>query len=435
MVDAAINIFKLPDLRRRLAFTAFILVVFRFVAHIPVPGVDRVALQAAFANNQLLGLLDLFSGGAMSLFSVAAMGVYPYITASIIIQLLLPLIPSLQALSKEGEAGRNKINQYTHWLTIPLAALQAFSQVSIMQSQYKVVSNFGLFNAETWLPSLAMIVTLTAGTVFCVWLGELITESGIGNGVSIIILGGIVARLPQGLGRTFLASTDLASNIWSIVVFLVIELLTIALIVVMEQGQRRIPVQYAKRIRGTRVYGGQSSHLPLRVNSAGMIPLIFANSFLIFPGIIASYFQISTNPLVKSVATAVYDTFYKGSTIYWILYFLMVIGFTYFYATVTFQEQNLPDNLQKQGGFVPGIRPGKPTSEYLNKVLSRITLAGALYLGVVAVLPYFAQRFTGVQMMALSSTALLILVGVVLDTIRQLEAQLLMRHYEGFIKT
>jgi preprotein translocase subunit SecY len=434
MVEAAINIFKLPDLRRRLAFTAFILVVFRFVAHIPVPGVDRNALQAAFANNQLLGLLDLFSGGAMSLFSVAAMGVYPYITASIIIQLLLPLIPSLQALSKEGEAGRNKINQYTHWLTIPLAALQAFSQVSIMQTQYKVVTNFGLFNADTWLPSLAMIVTLTAGTVFCVWLGELISESGIGNGVSIIILGGIVARLPQGLGRTFLASTDLASNLWTIVVFLVIELLTIGLIVVMEQGQRRIPVQYAKRVRGTRMYGGQSTHIPLRVNSAGMIPLIFANSFLIFPGIIASYFQISTNPLIKSVATAVYDTFYKGSTIYWVLYFLMVIGFTYFYATVTFQEQNLPDNLQKFGGFVPGIRPGKPTSEYLNRVLSRITLAGALYLGVVAVLPYFAQRFTGVQMMALSSTALLILVGVVLDTIRQLEAQLLMRHYEGFIK-
>ena len=298
-----------------------------------------------------------------------------------------------------------------------------------------MVSNFGLFNAETWLPSLAMIVTLTAGTVFCVWLGELITESGIGNGVSIIILGGIVARLPQGLGRTFLASTDLASNLWSIVVFLVIELLTIALIVIMEQGQRRIPVQYAKRIRGTRMYGGQSTHIPLRVNSAGMIPLIFANSFLIFPGIIASYFQISTNPLIKSVATAVYDTFYNGSTIYWVLYFLMVIGFTYFYATVTFQEQNLPDNLQKFGGFVPGIRPGKPTSEYLNKVLSRITLAGALYLGVVAVLPYFAQMFTGVQMMALSSTALLILVGVVLDTIRQMEAQLLMRHYEGFIKT
>jgi preprotein translocase subunit SecY len=435
MVDAAINIFKLPDLRKRLAFTAFILVIFRLVAHIPVPGVDRVALQAAFANNQLLGLLDLFSGGAMSLFSVAAMGVYPYITASIIMQLLLPLIPSLQALSKEGEAGQNKINQYTHWLTIPLAALQAFSQVSIMQSQYKVVSNFGLFNAATWLPSLAMIVTLTAGTVFCVWLGELISESGIGNGVSIIILGGIVARLPQSLGRTFLASTDLASNIWSIVVFLIIELLTIALIVVMEQGQRRIPVQYSKRIRGTRMYGGQSSHVPLRVNSAGMIPLIFANSFLIFPGIIASYFQISTNPLIQSVATSVYNTFYKGGTIYWILYFFMVIGFTYFYATVTFQEQNLPDNLQKQGGFVPGIRPGKPTSEYLNKVLSRITLAGALYLGVVAVLPYFAQRFTGVQMMALSSTALLILVGVVLDTIRQLEAQLLMRHYEGFIKT
>jgi len=435
MVEAAINIFKLPDLRRRLAFTAFILVIFRLVAHIPVPGVDRAALQAAFANNQLLGLLDLFSGGAMSLFSVAAMGVYPYITASIIIQLLLPLIPSLQALSKEGEAGRNKINQYTHWLTIPLAALQAFSQVSIMQSQYKVVTNFGLFNAETWLPSLAMIITLTAGTVFCVWLGELISESGIGNGVSIIILGGIVARLPQGLGRTFLASTDLGSNIWTIAIFLIIELLTIALIVVMEQGQRRIPVQYAKRIRGTRMYGGQSTHIPLRVNSAGMIPLIFANSFLIFPGIIASYFQISTNPLIKSVATAVYDTFYKGSTIYWVLYFLMVIGFTYFYATVTFQEQNLPDNLQKFGGFVPGIRPGKPTSEYLNKVLSRITLAGALYLGVVAVLPYFAQMATGVQMMALSSTALLILVGVVLDTIRQLEAQLLMRHYEGFIKT
>jgi preprotein translocase subunit SecY len=435
MIDAMVNVWRLPDLRKRLLFTAFILVVFRFVAHIPVPGVDSTALQNAFASNQLLGLLDLLSGGAMSLFSVAAMGVYPYITAQIILQLLIPLIPSLQALSKEGEAGRNKLNQYTHWFTIPMAALQAVGQVSIMQSQYHVVKNFGLFNADTWLPSLAMIVTMTAGTMFCVWLGELITESGIGNGVSIIILGGIVARLPQGLGRTFLTSTDLASNIWSIAVFLIIELLTIGLIVMMEQGQRRIPVQYAKRIRGTRMYGGQSTHIPLRVNSAGMIPLIFANSFLIFPGIIASYFQLATNPLVKSVATAVYDIFYKGSTTYWVLYFFMVVGFTFFYATVTFQEQNLPDNLQKFGGFIPGIRPGKPTAEFLNRVLNRITIVGALYLGVVAVLPYFAQKATGVQMMALSSTALLILVGVVLDTMRQLEAQLLMRHYEGFIKT
>ena len=428
MLEALRNAFRLPDLRRRILVTAGILVVFRFVAHIPVPGVNLVMLRQLFESNSLLGMMDLFSGGAMYYYSVAAMGVYPYITASIIIQLLIPIIPKLEEMYKEGEAGRQKVNLIMHIMTVPLAALQAFGQSAVLANQ-GIITKFG-FTPESWLPTLSIVVSMTAGTIFCMWLGELITESGVGNGVSIIIFGGIVSRAPQGFGRSVAAGGDLLGYAF----FLLIELATVAAIVIVTMGERRIPVQYAKRIRGNRMYGGQSTHVPLKVNAAGMIPLIFASSILLFPGIIASYFVYAENELVKNIATTITGIFNTTGWFYWAAYFVMVIGFTYFYTATTFQQQNLPENLQKFGGFVPGIRPGAPTKFYLDKVLNRITLVGALFLGSVAILPYFTQLITGVQTMALSSTGLLIVVGVVLDTMKQLEAQLLMRHYEGFIK-
>jgi len=433
LIDNVLNAFRIPDLRRKLLYTIGLLLVFRVVAHIPVPGVDLAKLRDLFANNQLLGLLNLFSGGALQTFSVAAMGVYPYITASIIMQLLMPLIPQLEALSKEGEMGRNKLNQYTRIMTVPLAFLQGFGQVSLLQRS-NVLTNFNLFNKDTFLPSFALLVALTAGTMLLVWIGELITENGVGNGISLIIFAGIVARLPQGIGQSIVSGTS-GTNIMGLAVFGIIGLATIVGIVVIQEGQRRIPVQYSKRIRGTRMYQGQSTHIPLKVNSAGMIPLIFALSIMIFPGTIASYFQASSNATVANFAGGVVNFFNSQTGLaYWVLYFVLTVAFTYFYTAVTFQQQNLPENLQKNGGFIPGIRPGRPTAEYLNKVLNRITLVGALFLGIVAILPFFARTATNIQNLAISSTGLLIVVGVVLDTMKQLEAQMLMRNYQGFIK-
>lgn len=431
MIDALRNAFKLPDLRRKILFTFLILVIFRLAAHIPVPGVDAEALRQLFRSNQLLGFLNMLSGGAMENFSVVMMGVYPYITASIIMQLVQPLFPSLQELAKEGEQGRNKLNQYTYWLTVPLAAIQAFGQATFLsRTNPPVLTNFGLVDYP--LQTLATIITLTAGTMFAMWLGQLITEQGIGNGISIIIFGGIVAGIPQNLGQL------LATSVPALITLVILTIITIGAIVVIQEGHRRIPVQYGKRVRGTRMYGGQSTHIPLRVNSAGMIPLIFASSFLIFPGVIASFFTKAANPTVASIAQGVYDAFNRASTAYWVVYFLMVVGFTYFYTDVVFRQQNLPEALQRQGGFIPGIRPGKRTESYLNGVLQRITLVGAIFLGLVAILPFFARHITDVgttsQTLLVSSTGLLIVVGVVLDTMKQLEAQLLMRHYEGFIK-
>jgi preprotein translocase subunit SecY len=433
VIDNVLNAFRIPDLRAKLLYTIGLLLVFRVVAHIPVPGVDLAKLRDLFANNQLLGLLNLFSGGALQTFSVAAMGVYPYITASIIMQLLMPLVPQLDALSKEGEMGRNKLNQYTRILTVPLAFLQGFGQVSLLQRS-NVLTNFNLFNKDTFLASFALLVALTTGTMLLVWVGELITEYGIGNGISLIIFAGIVARLPQGIGQSIVSGTS-GTNIMGLAVFAIIGAATIIGIVVVQEGQRRIPVQYSKRIRGTRMYQGQSTHIPLKVNSAGMIPLIFALSIMIFPGTIASYFQASSNAGVSSFAAGVVNFFNSQTGMaYWILYFVLTVAFTYFYTAVTFQQQNLPENLQKNGGFIPGIRPGRPTAEYLNKVLNRITLVGALFLGLVAILPFFARTATNIQNLAISSTGLLIVVGVVLDTMKQMEAQLLMRNYTGFIK-
>lgn len=432
MIQALRNAFRLPDLRRRMLITALILVIYRLAAHVPVPNIKADLLAQVFAQNQLLNLLDMFSGGAMSNFSVMAMGVYPYITATIVIQLLQPIIPALEELAKEGEAGRNKLNQYTYLLTIPLCMMQAFALGVQLQSQ-GVVTNFGL-SGSALLPTLTTILTMTAGTMFAIWLGELITEQGIGQGLSIIILGGIVARIPQRVGAM------LATDVRGLIAFLVITAVTVAVIVIVQEGQRRIPVQYGKRVlamRGNRlrIAGGQGTHIPLRVNSAGMIPLIFAQSFMMLPGVISYYFLNAGTPWVKSTATAIYNLFNAQSNFYWILYFFLVVGFTYFYTDIIFQQQDLAGNLKRQGGFIPGIRPGKRTEDYLNKVLRRITLVGAIFLGAVAILPWLAQGVTETSTMLITSSGLLIVVGVVLDTMRQLEAQLLMRHYEGFIKT
>lgn len=441
MIEAVRNAWNLPDLRKRILITVFILVIYRLAAHVPVPGVDRQALSMLLtgqsAASNLVAILDLLSGGAVANFSILAMGVYPYITASIIITLLQPIIPALQALSKEGEAGRNKINMYTYYLTIPMAALQAVGQIRLFSAGaftggYPIMPDFG-FGPDTWLASLTTLITMTAGTMFAVWLGELITERGIGNGLSIIIFGGIVSQIFPRIGQLV---SDQQYWLRNLVIFLGVTAVTVFFIVVVQEGTRRIPVQYGKRVRGRRQYTGGSTHLPLKVNTAGMIPLIFAQSILTFPAVIAQFFIGSEAQWLASMANTVTDTFGQATGwIYWVVYFVFVVGFTYFYTDVMVQQQNLPEMLQKQGGFVPGIRPGRPTQDYLTGVTHRITLAGGLFLGIVAVLPGIIQLF-GIQanVLVIQSSGLLIVVGVVIDTMRQLEAQLLMRNYEGFIR-
>jgi preprotein translocase subunit SecY len=444
MLQGIVNAFKLPDLRRKLLITFLILVIYRLAAHVPLPNINRQVLQQIARESQLLNLINMVSGGAMTNFSVIMLGVSPYITANIIFQLLTPIIPALEELQKQGESGRNKLNQYQYYLTIPLALLQAYGQVKTLQVQYEVIApqNFG-FTPEALLPTISTLLTLLAGTMFAIWLGELITNDGIGNGLSVIIFGGIVANIPSNLGRLVVEGD------WvELAVFILVTVVTIVVIIYVQEGQRRIPVQYGKRVlamRGSRlrVAGGQSTFIPLRVNSAGMIPLIFANSLLMFPGVISSYFISSETTWVNKVANAVYGVFQGDSPYYWLMYFVMVIGFTYFYTDVIFQQQNMSEMLQKQGGFIPGIRPGRRTSDYLMGVLRRITLVGAVFLGVVALLPWLVNLVLGVvgvettsqsAQMIVSSSGLLIAVGVILDTMKQLEAQLRMRHYEGFIK-
>ncbi|OGO44767.1 MAG: preprotein translocase subunit SecY [Chloroflexi bacterium RBG_16_60_22] len=427
LLQAMLDAFSLPDLRRRILITIGILVIFRFIAHVPLPGVNLQALQDLFEGNALLGMLDLFSGGAMRQFSVAAMGVYPYITASIIMILLVPAIPRLQALSQEGESGRNKINLITHWLTVPLAGLSGYGQLVLLQRA-------GAVAGANPLPTVTIVISLIAGTIFLVWLGELITEYGIGNGISIIIFGGIVAGLPQLIGEGFLAK----ENFTGLFVYLVIVLITVVLIVIFTEAHRRIPVQYARSVfRGGRMYRQSgSTHIPMRVNSSGMIPLIFAMSVVLFPGIVASYFAHPDQPGFADTIVRWFNpsTALPVGAFYWVFYFILAVGFTFFYTMVTYQQQDLPGTLQKQGGFIPGIRPGKNTATYLSGVINRITWAGALFLAFVAVMPFLARTFTNVQQIQLSSLGMLIVVGVVLDTMKQLEAQLVMRRYEGFIK-
>ncbi len=429
LLQAMLDAFSLPDLRRRILITLGILVIFRFIAHVPLPGVDLAALEELFARNQILGMLDLFSGGAMRVMSVAAMGVYPYITASIIMTLMVPVIPRLQALSREGEAGRNKINLITHWLMVPLAGLSGYGQLMLLQRE-------GVIGSTAVLRMATMVISMIAGTVFLVWLGELITQYGIGNGISIIIFGGIVAGFGDMIIRGRVEATG---NLWGVAFYIILALATIAFIVIFTEAHRRIPVQYARSVfRGGRMLKQSgSTHIPLRVNTAGMIPLIFAMSLVIFPGIIASYFA---NPAGAdpNLANGIMNLFSPNTALplglfYWGLYFLLVIAFAFFYTMVMFQQQDLPGVLQRQGGFIPGIRPGSHTATYLNHTINRITWAGASFLALVAIMPFVSRVITGVDL-ALSSLGLLIIVGVALDTMKQVEAQLVMRRYEGFIK-
>ncbi len=568
LLQALVDAWRQPDVRQKLAFTLAMLVVFRLVAHVPIPDINKTQLENALDNNPVLGFLNLFSGGGLDNLSIVALGVYPYITASIVMNLLQPMIPRLQALAQEGETGRNRIQLYTYWLAIPMSLVQGYGQLILLENA-RAITGIG-FGAEEWLPTVSAIITMTAGTMFLIWLGELITEKGVGNGISLIIFAGIVASFP-----TLFNSVGQSDIGWSgIAVVIAIAIALVALIVFFQEAQRRIPVQYARSVfRGGRMYrqSGQS-YIPLRVNSAGMIPLIFAFSIIIFPSVLAGWItgaageesqtraavqipfasidsdeplntllpdlapngaflvnnaeiawnaqedtfddvlerinqaadanvltrvetrsdpaggeplttwridnnQIGTEPItlqdtqgnfialtnipthleqpdnpltpdiaegqtlgerpgwIIRVADWVQLNFSPGRPLYWALSFVLVVAFTFFYTFVTFQQQNLAENLQKQGGFIPGIRPGRPTQDYINRVLSRITWAGALFLGFVAVVPFLATEFIpDSTALTISSTGLLIVVGVALDTMRQIEAQLLMRNYEGFIR-
>jgi preprotein translocase subunit SecY len=434
---AAADAWRIPDLRFRILFTLSLLIIFRFFAHVPVPGVDREALAAAFAANPLLGFLDLFSGGALRNLSIAALGVYPYITASIILQILTPIIPALKSLSQEGEGGRQAINRYTHYLTVPLAFLQGYGQLNLFAGAFSsqgsaAISGIG-FGANT-LNTMAILTAMTAGTMLLVWMGELITEKGIGNGISLIIFAGIVSTLPQVVGQLWL----LRDQIFQVGMLIFIALAIVYLIVYFAEAQRRIPVQYGRSVfRGGQMYRQSgATHIPLRVNAAGMIPLIFAFSILILPSVVASYFNDGSGGLVSTVASFFQNSFGPTSTIYWIAIFVLVVIFTFFYTLVVHNQQNLAENLQKNGGFVPGIRPGPPTKIYLMRVVLRITWGGALFLGFIAIMPFLAQLVTNLPSATtiIQSTSLLIMVGVALDTMRQLESQLLMRNYEGFVR-
>ncbi|MCP4420508.1 MAG: preprotein translocase subunit SecY [Chloroflexi bacterium] len=459
MIESVRAAFSLPDLRRRILFTVFVLVIYRLVANIPVPGVDLGAwlqFTSSSSSNQVVNFLDLLSGGAVRNFSVMAMGVYPYITASIIIQLLTPIIPQLQEMDSEGESGRNRKNRITYYMTIPLSLLQAVGQIRIVgfslgaggaDGLSQIMPNFG-FTPEQILPTLTTLLAMMGGTMFAIWMGELITEDGIGQGISLIIFGGIVSQILPGIARLF-SLDDVTARIFTISAFLLITVLTIFVIVIIQEGQRRIPVQYGRRVRGRKVYQGQSSFVPLKVNTAGMIPIIFANSILIFPSVLAGIFISGNGGFVDTVATTI-SRFGSNNdpsvapvafTVYWLSFFILVVGFTFFYTDVMVRQQNIPQTLQRQGGFIPGIRPGKRTEDYITKVVRRITLAGAVFLGIVAVMPGIMQvvgiilNIPGIEQSTLvvSGSGLIIVVGVVIDTMRQLESQLLMRQYEGFI--
>lgn len=459
MIESVRSAFSLPDLRRRILFTVSMLIIYRLAANIPVPGVD---LDAWFqftqqqSGNPVIDFMNLLSGGAVQNFSVMAMGVYPYITASIIMQLLTPIVPQLEELQSEGESGRNKINQYTYYLTVPLALLQAVGQIRLIGFSFGtgagdglsfIMPNFG-FGPTEILPTLTTLLAMLGGTMFAIWLGNLITEEGIGQGISLIIFGGIVAQILPGIGS--LLSLEPTSRTFTLVAFILLTVFTVLVIVIIQEGQRRIRVTYGRRVRGRKTYQGQSSYIPLKVNTAGMIPIIFAQSIVIFPPLIASLFVVEGSSSALNNIMLTISSFSGNAdprvdpwsfTFYWLFYFLLVVGFTFFYTDVMIRQQNIPENLQRQGGFIPGKRPGKSTENYIMAVVRRITFAGAVFLGTVAILPGIMQlvgvllNIPDIQQSALviNGAGLIIVVGVVIDTMRQLESQLLMRQYEGFI--
>jgi preprotein translocase subunit SecY len=421
------NIFKIPELKKRIFFTLALLIVYRIGVHVPTPGIDSVALASFFARAKgtLIGLFDMFSGGALERLSVFALGIMPYISASIILQLLTVTIPHLERLSKEGEQGRKKITQYTRYGTILLSVIQGFG-ISIGLESMTSPGGAPVVINPGWAFRLMTVLTLTAGTAFIMWLGEQITERGIGNGISLIIFAGIIVRMPNAIGNTFRLLSTGEMGIFAVLILSVLMILVVAFIIYMEQGQRRITVQYAKRVVGRKMYGGQSTHLPLKVNTSGVIPPIFASSIIMFPATIASFITI---PWMQSVASAVRP----GNIVYESLYVGFIFFFCYFYTAVTFNPADVADNMKKQGGYIPGIRPGKRTADYIDRVLTRITLGGAIYVSAVCVLPSLLITKFNVPFY-FGGTALLIVVGVAIDTIQQIESHMLTRHYEGFLK-
>ncbi len=422
--DKILFLFKNKELRNKFLFVIFLFVVFRLAANIPIPGIGAEALKKFFDQNQVFGLLNLFTGGAMSNFSIVLLGLGPYITATIILQLLTMIFPALEKLYKEeGQSGRQKFNQYSRLLTIPLAAFEGYGMLTVFANQ-------GIITGLSMPVMISAILTITAGAMFLMWIGEIISEQGMGNGISLLIFAGIVARVPINIFQSFVSFTT--SQIPSYIVFVVLSIIIVAGVVLITEARRNIPVSYAKRVRGAKMYGGVSTYLPLSVNPAGVIPIIFALSILLFPGMIASYFGTYAG-MVGTVATNV-GMFFNNVWIHGVLYFMLVILFTYFYTAVTFDPKTIADNLQKMGGFVPGVRPGQSTSIFIKHILNRVLFTGAIFLGLIAILPSIVAGMTGVTgfTFLVGGTSLLIVVSVVLDTVRQINAQLQMREYETF---
>jgi preprotein translocase subunit SecY len=422
MFEKIEQIWKAKDLRNNILFVLLMLAIFRLAAHIPIPGVDAVALKNLFASNQVLGLINLFSGGSMENFSIVMMGVAPYITSSIIFQLLAMVVPKLEEMQKE-ESGQKKINSWTRWLTVPLAALQAYSMISLLNN-----SNRNILGDTSILDMMIMVTVITAGTILLMWIGELISEKKIGNGISILIFTGIVSSLPSHVQQLFLTFDQ--TQLVTLLGFALVAIVTVVGVVIINEGQRNIPVQYARQVRGSRAFGGTSTHLPIRVNMAGVMPIIFAISVVMFPPMIAQFFVHAKTAWIAGASEWIIAIF-NNQTFYAIAYFLMVFAFTYFYTEVIFHPDRIAENLQKQGGFIPGIRPGKPTADYLGKVTYKIIFGGALFLALIAVLPLVIRSFTGINSLAIGGTSLLIVVAVVIDTVKQIESQMTMREYDG----
>lgn len=415
------RIFHLKDLRNKIIFTLLILVLFRIMAHIPLPGVDTAGLETLFENNQVLGMLDLFSGGSVSRFSLVMLGVGPYITASIVIQLLAVAIPALEQLQKEGEYGKEKLNQYTRYLSVPLAIIESYGFIRLLSSQ-------GILEAGAVADTTLIIAVATAGSVFLMWLGELISERGIGNGLSLLISAGIIAGIPSQISSTAQVVDNkvlIGFEMGAIVVIM------IAFIVWMNQAERRVPVSYARRVRSDRAVGVIDSYLPIKANAAGVIPIIFSTSMLVIPGVVAQFLQTASSQKIKDISSAI-NVFLSNNLYYGILFFVLVFGFTFFYTSIIFQPKNMAENLQKQGGFIPGIRPGNQTADYLSSVIYKITFAGGFFLSIIAVFPFLMQSITGIRTLSIGGTGILIIVSVTLEFVSQIKSNLIMRSYDGF---
>ncbi|HLD26420.1 MAG TPA: preprotein translocase subunit SecY [Patescibacteria group bacterium] len=423
LIEKIKSILRDPLLKKKVIFTFFIFLIFRVFAFLPVPAVDLAKLRALFSNNQFLGLLNIFSGGTLINFSVMALGLGPYINASIIIQLGSAVIPHLERLSKEGEYGRAKINQYTRFLTIPIAILQAIGIYVLLQNQKVIVSlNFIEF--------LSFIITIVAGTFILMWFGELISEFGLGNGISLLIFAGIVSSVPISFFQTI--STVNQEALFNVVILILLSVVVVASVVFVNEAVRKIPIYYAKRIKGNKMYQGATNFLPLKLNQAGVIPIIFAVSFVLFPQLIGNFLAYAKNPFLSQFARFLVVVFNPNGFFYNFFYFILVIGFTYFYTIIVFNPQKISEEIQKQGGFIPGIRPGSATKKYLENILYRITSVGALFLGLIAILPSIVSSITGIQNIIIGGTGILIVVSVVLETFKMMEAQMVMKNYDKF---